>query len=192
MELVFASGNENKTKEIANLLPEDFKLKNLRDIGFLGELPETEQYLEGNALQKAAFVFDNYGLNCFADDTGLEINALRGAPGVMSARYAGYEKDANANMDKVLREMEGESKRKARFRTVIALIIDGKEKLFEGTISGEIAEKKSGKEGFGYDPIFIPEGHDKSFAEMSLAEKNKMSHRATAFRRLVDYLKVLS
>jgi XTP/dITP diphosphohydrolase len=189
MKLVFASSNKNKIRELNALMGEEIELMGLEDIGCKEEIPETAPTIEGNALQKARYVYNHFGWNCFADDTGLEVEALGGKPGVYSARYAGEEKNADKNMQKVLKELSGQTNRKARFRTVIALIIEGKELCFEGEVNGEILEAKQGEMGFGYDPVFRPEGSVKSFAEMNLEEKNKISHRALAVNKLVDYLK---
>lgn len=188
MKLVFATNNSNKIKEIKNLIGDSIELLSLKDINCLEDIPETSDTIAGNALQKVQYVFDKYGYNCFADDTGLEISALNGEPGIYSARYAGPQRDANDNMDKVLNGLKGEENRAAHFKTVIALIIDGKETLFEGIAEGEITEQKSGEEGFGYDPIFKPAGYNVTFSEMSLAAKNKISHRGKAVRKLVDFL----
>jgi len=188
MELVFASNNPNKLKEIAVLLPKGIILKSLADIGCSEDIPETQPTIEGNALQKAKYISQKYRVNCFADDTGLEIDALNGKPGVYSARYAGAQKSAEDNMDKVLSELADNDNRKAHFKTVIALLLNGKELLFEGIIKGAIANHKAGDKGFGYDPIFIPQGFSKTFAEMELTEKNKISHRAIAVHKLISYL----
>ena len=188
MKLVFATNNLNKLSEIRSLVPEGIDILSLKDINCNEDLPETNPTLEENALQKAKYVFDNYGFNCFADDTGLEINALAGEPGVYSARYAGEECIAENNISKVLLKLEGQENRKANFRTVIALIIDGNNTLFEGLCKGVITESKSGAEGFGYDPIFKPDGYDKNFAEMSKDEKGQVSHRGKAVKKLVDFL----
>ncbi len=188
MELVFASSNQHKKQEIALLLPKGIALKGLQDMGCAEELAETQTTLEGNALQKARYIGSTYRVNCFADDTGLEIQALEGRPGVYSARYAGEQKSAEDNMRKVLQELAPISNRKARFRTVIALILDGKEQLFEGIVEGRIAAEKNGGSGFGYDPIFIPNGYSKTFAQMSISEKNTLSHRALAISKLVSFL----
>lgn len=188
MKLVFATNNKNKIKEIKNLLPDSLVILSLEDINCHEEIPETADTIAGNALQKAAYVFDNYGYNCFADDTGLEIKSLNGEPGIYSARYAGEQKSAEDNMQKVLKNLEGKTDRSAQFKTVIALIIDGKETLLEGVAIGEMTTKKSGFEGFGYDPIFKPEGFDITFSEMSLAEKNKISHRGKATQKLIQHL----
>jgi len=191
MKLVFATGNQNKAKEIQLLMPATIQILSLNDINCTEEIPETQNTIEGNASQKAHYVFENFGYNCFADDTGLEVEALDGRPGVLSARYAGEAKDANANMDKILLELANSSNRKARFKTVISLIIDGKELLFEGVVNGTIIEQKKGNSGFGYDPIFMPDGYQHTFAEMSLDEKNKLSHRAIAVKKAIDYLSKL-
>jgi len=188
MQLVFATQNPNKLKEVQLMLPADMDIVSLDQIGCFDDIPETQPTLEGNALQKAQYVHQNFGCNCFSDDTGLEIDSLGGEPGVFSARYAGEAKDSNANMDKVLTLLEGVKNRKARFRTVIALILDGKEMLFEGIVEGEIIGQKRGREGFGYDPIFLPRGYDQTFAEMALTEKNLISHRKRAFQKLSEFL----
>lgn len=188
-ELVFATQNQNKAKEIQGLLPSNFTVKTLKDIACTDDIPEEQPDLAGNALQKARYVYDKYNVDCFADDTGLEIDALDGEPGVFSARYAGSEKDSEKNMDLVLEKLKKFTDRKAQFRTVIALIFEGREYLFEGIVVGEIREERSGKEGFGYDPIFEPENYGKTFAEMTLDEKNKRSHRGRAIEKLSDFLK---
>jgi XTP/dITP diphosphohydrolase len=189
MELVFASNNPNKIKEIKHVLGKNFTLIGLKDLNIIDDIPEDEPDLEGNALSKARYVYNATGMDVFADDTGLEIEALHGLPGVHSARFAGENKDSMENIAKVLKMLEGETNRKARFRTVIALIIGKKEYLFEGIVEGKIIDKKKGKDGFGYDPIFMPDGKTKTFAEMDLAEKNTISHRARAFEKLNDFLK---
>ncbi len=189
MNLVFVTNNRHKLEEIQAILGGHFKLLSLTDIGCYEEIPEEEPTLEGNAHQKAFYVFDRYGYPCFADDTGLEIEALNRKPGVYSARYAGKEKDANANMDKVLSKLSKINNRKARFRTVISLVINGMETQFEGIVEGEILKEKKGNSGFGYDPIFRPLGFNQTFAEMSLTDKNKISHRGRAVEKLVSYLK---
>ncbi|MAR40367.1 MAG: non-canonical purine NTP pyrophosphatase [Flavobacteriales bacterium] len=188
MKLVFATNNPNKLSEIKVLVPEGIEILSLHDIDCNEELPETTLTLEGNACQKAMYVFDNYGYNCFADDTGLEIDVLKGEPGVYSARYAGKECKAEDNINLVLKKLDGEANRIAKFRTVIALIIDGSETLFEGECKGEITLGKAGKEGFGYDPIFLPNGFDKTFAEMKQNEKGAISHRGKAVEKLVEFL----
>ena len=188
-KLVFATNNAHKLEEVAAILGEQIELFNLNDIGCHTDIPETAATLEGNALLKSSFIFKNYGLDCFADDTGLEVEALDGAPGVYSARYAGGEgHDSQANMLKLLRDLEGKENRKAQFRTAISLILDGKEYLFEGVIKGEIIKEKRGDSGFGYDPIFKPEGYDKTFAELGNDIKNKISHRALAVQKLCEFL----
>jgi len=189
MDLVFATNNEHKLKELQSLLGNEFRLLSLQDIGCDEEIPEEQATLEGNASQKAWFIFNEYGYNCFADDTGLEIASLNGEPGVYSARYAGEDKNAEANMNKVLEKMAKINERNARFRTVISLIINREEKQFEGIVNGIILKEKRGGSGFGYDPIFLPDGFDKSFAEMELSAKNEISHRGRAVRKLVAYLK---
>ncbi|HTO36808.1 MAG TPA: non-canonical purine NTP diphosphatase [Brumimicrobium sp.] len=189
LELVFASQNQNKVKEIQGLLPDHVSVKSLKDIACFDEIPEEEPTLEGNALQKAKYIYDKFGVNCFADDTGLEIEALDGAPGVYSARFSGPEKNDDNNIDLVLEKLASQVNRNARFRTVIALILDGKEYLFEGIVRGEIRKERKGTEGFGYDPIFEPEQFGKTFAEMSLDQKNERSHRSRAINRVSDFLR---
>ncbi len=188
MRLVAATNNKNKIREIKQLIPDSIELLTLEEINCKEDIPETSDTIEGNAIQKAKYVYDNYGYNCFADDTGLEIEALNGEPGIYSARYAGEQKDANDNMDLVLKKLDGITNRKARFITVIALIIDGEMTCFEGIVNGEITLEKSGSEGFGYDPIFKPNGFDITFSGMSLEEKNQISHRGKATRQLANYL----
>lgn len=188
MEICFATNNKNKIKEIENLLEGKVKLLGLADIGCDEELPETQKTLEGNSLQKAEYVCQKYVINCFADDTGLEVIALDGAPGVYSARYAGEERDSVKNMKLLLENLQDKENRNAQFRTVISLCMDGKVKQFEGVVKGSIAKDFKGDAGFGYDPIFIPEGYEQTFAEMSLTEKNKISHRGIAVRKLADFL----
>ena len=188
MKLVFATGNQNKVKEIQALLPVSIELMGLLDIGCSEDIPETQPTIEGNAAQKAFYVFEKYHHNCFADDTGLEIEALNGRPGVLSARYAGEAKDANANMDKILTELKNETNRTAHFKTVISLVMDGEEVQFEGVVEGTILKEKRGDKGFGYDPIFLPKDSDRSFAEMDVNEKNEISHRALAVKKLVAHL----
>lgn len=189
MQLVFASNNKNKIKEIQLLLPQSIQILSLEDIGCLEDIPETADTIEGNAILKANYVTQNYGYNCFADDTGLEVEALNGVPGVYSARYAGEQKDANDNMAKLLANLEGKTNRKANFKTVICLNLDGKQQLFTGIINGKIIEEKIGTNGFGYDPIFIADGYSKTFAELTLEEKSVISHRGLAVKQLVDFLK---
>ena len=191
MKLVFATQNDNKAQEIQSLLPEYFKIITLKDIRCFDEIPETAETLEGNSLLKASFISETYNLNCFADDTGLEIEALDNRPGVYSARYAGPEKSAAANINKVLLELEGKTARNAQFRTIITLILNTSIFTFEGIVLGEIILEKRGENGFGYDPIFVPEGEIRTFAEMSLEEKNKHSHRARAFQKMIEFLNEL-
>ncbi len=187
-KLVFATGNPHKIAEVNRLLNGRYQILGLKDIGCTEELPETQPTIQGNALQKARFVYNKYGVDCFAEDTGLEIDALGGQPGVHTARFAGDAKDPDANMNKVLRLLEGRSDRSARFRTVIALILDGEEHLFEGIAEGTILSEKTGEQGFGYDPIFQPLGYDRSFAQMTPEEKNAISHRGKAVRKLIEFL----
>ena len=188
MELIFASNNSNKVAEINNILGNSFVLKGLKDTGITEDIPETTPTLEGNALQKAKYVFERTGMDVFADDTGLEVDTLDGLPGVHSARFAGDDKNSDANIDKLLSLLDGKENRKARFRTVIALIIGGEEFLFEGSVDGTIISERRGGEGFGYDPVFVPVGFKTTFAEMPLNEKNKISHRARAFEELRKFL----
>lgn len=189
MRLVFATNNQHKIKEVTHLLPAELQLISLKDIECEDDLPETGVKLEDNARQKARYVHDKFGVDCFADDTGLEIEALNGRPGVYSARYAGPACIAEENVQKVLTELQGVQNRKARFRTVIALYLGDQEYIFEGSIEGRITESPAGSNGFGYDPVFIPEGEQRTFAEMSLEEKNRFSHRSNAIRNLSDFLK---
>lgn len=188
MKLVFATNNQHKLYEIKHLLNDSIELLSLNDIGCMEDVPENQPTIEGNASEKAFYVYDKYGYNCFADDTGLEIEALNGEPGVYSARYAGEEKDPQKNIDLVLRKLAKIKNRKARFKTVISLVIDGLETQFEGIVNGEILEERRGTTGFGYDPVFKPEESSLSFAEMSLDEKNKISHRGRATQKLIEYL----
>jgi len=188
MNLVFASNNKHKIKEINSLLGDSFRLLSLHDINIREDIPEEEPQLEGNALAKARFVYNLTGLDVFADDTGLEIASLNGLPGVHSARFAGENKDSSANIEKVLLMLGKSENREARFRTVIALILEKKEYLFEGIVNGTIISEIKGTGGFGYDPIFVPEGKNLTFAEMGLNEKNTISHRARAFEKLREFL----
>jgi XTP/dITP diphosphohydrolase len=188
MTIVFASNNEHKIREIKSILGNSFTLLSLSDINIKEDIPEDEPLLEGNALSKARYIYNATGMNVFADDTGLEIDALNGLPGVHSARFAGESKDSSANIEKVLSLLGRTGNRKARFRTVIALILEKKEYLFEGIVTGTIINNKRGDEGFGYDPVFIPDGENQTFAEMELAEKNRISHRARAFEKLQEFL----
>ena len=201
MKIVFATNNQHKLQEIRDILGSQYEVVSLKEIGCEADIPETGSTLEGNALQKAQYIYDHYHVSCFADDTGLEVEALDGAPGVHSARYAeGTDHDSEANMSKLLRELNGKENRKARFRTVISYIEKQdvcpcgctsikKIHQFEGIVNGSIATEKHGTEGFGYDPIFVPEGYDKSFAELGEEIKNGISHRARAVTKLAEYLK---
>lgn len=188
MELVFATNNKHKLTEIRSSVGNGFNILSLDDIGFVGDIPETQPTLEGNARQKADYIYDRYQMNCFADDTGLEVAALNGAPGVYSARYAGPACSFKDNIKKILHEMKDITDRACRFRTVISLIMEGEELQFEGVIEGEILETERGEDGFGYDSIFKPAGYERSFAEMSLAEKNAISHRGRAVKKLAEYI----
>lgn len=192
MQLVFASNNKNKIKEIQALVPDTIQIISLEDIGCTEDIPETADTIEGNAILKANYITSNYGYNCFADDTGLEVDALNGAPGVYSARYAGEQKDANDNMDKLLSELKDIINRNANFKTVICLNFNGTQQLFTGIINGIIINEKIGANGFGYDPIFIAEGHQKTFAELSLEEKATISHRGIAVQQLIRFLSKIS
>lgn len=188
-KLVFATNNAHKLDEVRQILGEEVEVLSLNDIGCHADIPETADTLEGNARQKAEYIYRNYGLDCFADDTGLEVAALDGAPGVYSARYAGGEgHDSEANMKKLLAELQGKQDRSAQFRTAICLIEGGVEHLFEGIVKGRIIEEKRGGSGFGYDPVFVPESYSGTFAEMGNEEKNKISHRARAVQKLCEYL----
>lgn len=189
-KLVFATNNSHKLEEVSAILKDKIELLSLKDINCNADIPETADTLEGNALLKAEYVYKNYGLDCFADDTGLEVEALNGEPGVYSARYAGGERhNAEANMQKLLQSMEGKENRRAQFRTAVSLILDGKKYLFEGVIKGQIIKEKHGTAGFGYDPIFMPDGYNKTFAELGNEVKNQISHRAIAVNNLCEFLK---
>ena len=187
-QLVFATNNLHKLGEVSNIVSGDFQIASLLDINCVEDIPETAETLEGNALLKARYVKDNYGYDCFADDTGLEVEVLGGNPGVYSARYAGPANESGANIRKLLFELKGQTNRKARFRTVIALIQGDKEHLFEGIINGYITESQRGTNGFGYDPVFIPDGYIETFAELSEKVKNTISHRARAVHQLAQFL----
>ena len=187
--IVFATNNSYKLAEIRAMLPQGIDVLSLADINCHVDIPETADTLEGNALQKAQFIYENYGYDCFADDTGLEVDALDGAPGVHTARYAGEQHDTEANTDKLLSELKEKNSRRARFRTIIALIEKGEVHLFEGVVDGEIATERRGADGFGYDPVFIPEDTGKTFAELGVSVKNKISHRARAVCKLMNYLR---
>ncbi|MCK9311224.1 MAG: non-canonical purine NTP diphosphatase [Bacteroidales bacterium] len=187
-KIVFATNNVHKMAEVSDILCSEIKLLSLKDIGCFEELPETQNTIEANALQKARYVYEKFGLDCFADDTGLEVEILNGAPGVYSARYAGEDCISENNIQKLLLELDGETNRNACFKTVAALILDGNEYLFNGRINGKILAEKHGSDGFGYDSIFLPDGYDQSFAQMGMDLKNKISHRALAMKSLSNYL----
>lgn len=189
MKLVFATHNDHKLKEVQQLLPKNIQLLSLKDIDCFDEIPETGDTLEENAKIKADYITQTYGLNCFSDDTGLLVDALNGAPGVYSARYAGEQKDASDNMQKLLNELNGKNNRKAHFKTVVHLNLNGEVHAFEGTVEGVITDKEQGKGGFGYDPIFKPNGFYKTFGELPSDVKNSISHRGRAIRKLVEFLK---
>lgn len=189
MKLVFASANKNKILEIKHQLPQEIELLSLEDIGCFEDIPETADTIEGNAVLKANYVTANYGYDCFADDTGLEVNALNGAPGVYSARYAGDQKNADDNMDLLLRELDGIQDRSARFKTVIALNLTGTQHLFTGIINGQITLQRAGDNGFGYDPVFMPDGFTQTFAQLSLDKKAVLSHRGKAVMQLIEFLR---
>ncbi len=197
MEIIFATGNAHKAVEAQKALGDSFTLIMPKELGLTGEIPENGDTLQANAIEKAEYLWKKFGKNCFADDTGLEVDALGGAPGVYSARYAGPDKGSEANMTKLLAELEkveaetGNANRAARFRTVVALILDGELHLFNGVLEGKIARTRSGSEGFGYDPVFIPDGYSKTLAEITLEEKNAISHRGKAMRALAQFLKCL-
>ena len=188
MKLVFATNNANKLKEVQALLPETIELLSLKEIGCNEDIPETQPTIEGNAIQKALYISENYGYDCFADDTGLEIDALDSAPGVYSARYAGNHRDANDNMNKVLKNLEKQADRSAQFKTVIALHLKDKVYTFTGLCKGEVTAEKHGEKGFGYDPIFKPNGYEQTFAQMDLELKNQIGHRGRAVQQLVEFL----
>jgi XTP/dITP diphosphohydrolase len=191
MKLVFATNNKHKLEEMRAILGGKVELLSLADIDCHDDIPETADTLEGNALIKARYIYDKYGCSCFADDTGLEVDALGGEPGVYSARYAGENNDSEANMRKLLQNLTGKNERSAQFRTVIALIIEGEEFLFDGIVRGRISEERMGSAGFGYDPIFVPDGYEESFAQMAAEQKNAISHRSRAASALNDYLETL-
>ena len=188
MKLVFATHNQNKLLEVRKLLTNEIDLLGLSDIECTEDIPETSDTIEGNAAQKALYVSKKYNINCFADDTGLEVEVLNGEPGVFSARYAGDQKNTEDNMNKLLENLKDKKNRKARFKTVIALCLNGKITFFEGIVNGVITDDKRGNQGFGYDPIFIPDGYKQTFAELSLSDKNKISHRGKAMKLLIEYL----
>ena len=188
IDLLFATSNKNKVLEIKKVLPKEFNIKSLDDIGFCEEIPENENTIEGNAIFKANYMYKKYNLNVFADDTGLEVDSLNGKPGVHSARYAGISKNSTDNINKLLKKLKNKKNRKARFKTVIALILNSKIYTFEGVVEGIITKKSKGENGFGYDPVFIPRGYTKTFGELSLEEKNSISHRSLAMNKLIDFI----
>lgn len=187
-QLVFATNNQHKTQEVAKILAPNYEVLNLKDINCLVDIPETGDTFAANSTLKSTYVFENFGLDCFADDSGLEVEALNNEPGIYSARYSGDKNDTN-NLQLLLKNMEGQTNRKARFKTVISLLKNGENHLFEGIIEGTITSTPSGANGFGYDPIFKPNGYDITFAEMDMSEKNRISHRALAMQQLIEFLK---
>ena len=191
MKLVFASNNQNKVNEIKAMLPKSIELLSLKDIDCTEDIPETAKTIEGNAILKANYVTEKYNLPCFADDTGLEVEALNGEPGVFSARYAGENKNSDDNMNKLLDNLKDKSNRNAQFKTIIALNLNNEQHLFEGIAKGKIISEKKGEKGFGYDPIFVPEGFTSTFAEMEMTEKAKLSHRGIATRKLIEFLNTI-
>lgn len=191
MKIVFATNNPNKILELQSMLPESIEIISLESIGCFVDIPETSHTIEGNAIQKANYILENYGYDCFADDTGLEVQALNGEPGVFSARYAGEQRNADDNMNKLLSELKDKSNRKAQFKTVICLNIKGQQHLFTGIAKGEIILEKTGNGGFGYDPIFQPDGYKQTFAQISMSEKNIISHRGKATQQLIRFLEAL-
>ena len=188
IDLLFATSNKNKVLEIKKVLPKEFNIKSLDDIGFCEEVPENENTIEGNAIFKANYIYKKYNLNVFADDTGLEVDSLNGKPGVHSARYAGISKNSADNINKLLKKLKNKKNRKARFKTIIALILNSKIHTFEGVVEGIITKKPKGDNGFGYDPVFIPRGYTKTFGELSIEEKNSISHRSLAMNKLIDFI----
>ena len=188
IDLLFATSNKNKVLEIKKVLPKEFNIKSLDDIGFCEEIPENENTIEGNAIFKANYIYKKYNLNVFADDTGLEVDSLNGKPGVHSARYAGISKNSTDNINKLLKKLKNKKNRKARFKTIIALILNSKIYTFEGVIECIITKKPKGENGFGYDPVFIPSGYTKTFGELSIEEKNSISHRSLAMNKLIDFI----
>jgi XTP/dITP diphosphohydrolase len=191
-KIIFATNNAHKLEEIREILKNEFEIVSLKDIGFSGDIPETGATLKENASQKSHYIYERYGVDCFADDTGLEVEALNGAPGVYSARYAGENCSYEDNVNKLLKELEGIENRKAAFKTVISLILDDKEYFFEGRVDGIITKEKHGSGGFGYDPVFLPDGYEQTFAEMPLDLKNKISHRGRATEKLVEFLRTIT
>lgn len=192
MKLIFATHNQNKLKEVRSLMPSNIQLLSLDDINFKNDIEETETTIEGNALLKARTIYQYTGINCFSDDSGLLVDALNGAPGVYSARYAGEQKNDQDNINKLLTELQNMNNRSAHFKTAMALVLDGKEYVFEGIIDGQITNEKHGSNGFGYDPVFMPDGYDQTFAQMDSGTKNAISHRGIALKKLVEFLKTSS
>ena len=188
INLIFATSNQNKVLEIQKILPKKFNIKSLKDLNYFEEVPENEITIEGNAIFKAKYIYEKFNINVFADDTGLEVEALNGEPGVHSARYAGTTRNSEKNIKKLLKNLKNIKNRNARFKTVIALIIDNKLHIFSGIVEGYILDSPKGNNGFGYDPIFCPNGFDKSFAELTLKEKNLISHRSLAMKKLIDFI----
>ncbi|TDU39738.1 XTP/dITP diphosphohydrolase [Gelidibacter sediminis] len=188
MQLVFATNNINKLKEVQRMVPDNIELLSLVDIGCFEDVPETQSTIHGNAIQKAEYIKTTYGYDCFADDTGLEVDALNGEPGVLSARYAGIQRNSEDNIQKLLNKLKDRNNRHAQFKTVIALVLNGEQHTFTGICKGEITKRKRGNDGFGYDPVFKAEGYDKTFAEISLEEKNEIGHRGRAVKQLIHFL----
>ena len=188
INLIFATSNQNKVLEIQKILPKKFNIKSLKDLNYFEDVPENETTIEGNAIFKAKYIYEKFNINVFADDTGLEVEALNGEPGVHSARYAGTTRDSEKNIKKLLKNLKNIKNRNARFKTIIALIIDDKLHIFSGIVEGYILDSPKGNNGFGYDPIFCPNGFDKSFAELTLKEKNLISHRSLAMKKLIDFI----
>lgn len=188
INLIFATSNQNKVLEIQKILPKKFEIKSLKDLNYLEDVPENENTIEGNAIFKAKYIYEKFNINVFADDTGLEVEALNGEPGVHSARYAGTTRNSEKNIKKLLKNLKNVKNRNARFKTVIALLIDNKLHTFSGIVEGYILDSPMGNNGFGYDPIFCPNGFDKSFAELTLKEKNLISHRSLAMKKLIDFI----
>ena len=188
INLIFATSNQNKVLEIQKILPKKFNIKSLKDLNYFEDVPENENTIEGNAIFKAKYIYKKFNINVFADDTGLEVEALNGEPGVHSARYAGTTRNSEKNIKKLLKNLKNIKNRNARFKTVIALIIDNKLHIFSGIVEGYILDSPKGNNGFGYDPIFCPNGFDKSFAELTLKEKNLISHRSFAMKKLIDFI----
>ena len=188
INLIFATSNQNKVLEIQKILPKKFNIKSLKDLNYFEDVPENETTIEGNAIFKAKYIYEKFNINVFADDTGLEVEALNGEPGVHSARYAGTTRNSEKNIKKLLKNLKNIKNRNARFKTVIALIIDNKLHIFSGIVEGYILDSPKGNNGFGYDPIFCPNGFDKSFSELTLKEKNLISHRSLAMKKLIDFI----